>query len=91
MSNNNDDFSDFDQLCNSEDLSDSDCNFDFDNDFNLDNFQDGKDDALTTHCQIFILENNLPDDTDPQFLRQRVWRAIGFKERMKLNFKGIRP
>jgi len=90
MSDNNNDFCDFDELENTE-ISDADCNFNFDDDFNLDNYKDTKNDELTTHCQIFILENNLPDDTDPASLRKRVWRAIGFKERMKLNFRGIRP
>ena len=76
-------FFDFSELTDS-DIKDEDCNFNFDNCFGLDNFQDDKDDALTVHCQLFILENDLPDDTSPQSLRQRVWRAIGFKERVNL-------
>lgn len=89
MTNDNDDFFDFHD---SEDGNkEGDCNFDFDNNLSLNNFQSGKDDALSTICQIFILENNLPDDTDPDSIRQRVWRAIGFVERVKLMFKGIQP
>jgi len=84
------DFFNFDELCD-DGFSDDDCNFDFDSGFNLDNFQDSKNDELTTYCQIFILENDLPDDTDPQSLRLRVWQSIGFIERIKLMFRGTRP
>jgi len=90
MSNNNDDFSDFDEIAGS-DIAEEEYSFDDFCDLALDNIQDLKEDALTTHCQVFILEHNLPDDTEPSSIRQRVWRAIGFRERLRLMFSGIRP
>jgi len=48
-------------------------------------------DQLHLLCEQFILEHDLPDDTDPASLRLRVWRAIGFYNRIKLMFRGIRP
>jgi len=48
-------------------------------------------DPLTIACEQFILEHNLPEDTDPASLRRRVWNAIGLIQRIKLMFKGIKP
>lgn len=50
-------------------------------------------DLLTEHCRAFVLEHDMPDDTDPDSpeIRQRVWNYIGLVERMKLAFKGVRP
>jgi len=73
--------------------------FDFeeldDDEYTFDSFEDEKledeCDLFTVYCQTFIIEHNLPDDTDPTFIRQRVWWSLGVFERLRFMFKGIRP
>jgi len=81
MSKHDDTFFDFEELDNDE--------------YMFDSFEDEKledeCDLLTVYCQTYILEHNLPDDTDPASIRKQVWRSLGVFEKLKFMFKGIRP
>jgi len=51
----------------------------------------GDADELRTLCEIFILEHNISDDTDPDLIRHHVWRTLNFFDRFRLRLIGVKP